>query len=223
MTHAWAAFIRVFIFKIGRDQPARFTRTEGNERGTARTNARKSNCDFCTGGGTTLLVDGSKPGRCHPRERNTVDAKKNINFNCGESRSFLLQEYLRTLAFERTRDEPSHPFRWPWKNVGAHRRLLTRGFHRADARVPSTGWFESTRADLRSYRSFCSLASLRDTFVSSLCFPSLYSSPFPTLVAEKTIRYSRYFSSNLHASSHAWQFRNNFGNVVKTAACAVWM
>lgn len=46
--------------------------------------------------------------RGHPRERNIVDVekkkkrrKKNINFNCGESRSSPLKEYLRVSALNR--------------------------------------------------------------------------------------------------------------------------
>lgn len=74
----------------------------------------------------------------------------NINFNCGETRSSPLKEYLRISAA--ARNEPPHPFRGYGKSCGYTGLLTPRLL--SEALSPSsiaraTGRFKSTRPDLR--------------------------------------------------------------------------
>lgn len=86
----------IFLFQILHRQAR-----ESKKHEEKRIRKKKSDFDFS--------IDCSLPvlytmDRGHPREQNIVKKKrkkKNINFNCGESRSSPLKEYLRISALNR--------------------------------------------------------------------------------------------------------------------------
>lgn len=90
-------------------------------------------------------------------------------------------------------------------------RLLTRAFHRTNALVPSTGWFESTCADLRSHSGFCSwsastLRSLPRSKQCDSCFEVFF------------MKFTR-----TSARSRVQNNSETMDNVAKTAACSLWI
>ena len=144
--------------------------------------------------------------RGHPRERNIVDVekkkkkKKKYQFQLRRESIISVKGILARFGAEPPpRDRPPHPFRWLWKNVGAREVIdpwLPSGRR---SRTTSNGWYESTRADLRSHSGFCSRSA------SAL-------SPFPSACSAGTIRsFQIFFMKNLHARTPLYTRKNNSG------------
>lgn len=105
---------------------------------------------------SSTLYNGSRPS-ARAKHREKKKKEKKYQFQLRRESIISVKGILAHFGAEPPPpDRPPHPFRWLWKNVGAREVIdpwLPSGRR---SRTTSNGWYESTRADLRSHSGFCS-------------------------------------------------------------------